>query len=170
MAAEQRGFFVAPVSKEDLIEIANLRVLLENYALEAAIQHGDVQWEGELVAAYHKLKLMENRMQSGDLSEKELWKRCDWNFHKALISACQSSNLLAIHRIVYDKYLRYQMLVLTFRGESASCEHKDMLDAALSRDSQRARAILEQHVNLGLEHAMAAFKQGGLNPASQAQT
>ena len=89
---------------------------------------------------------------------------------RPVCAPCNSHNLLSFHATLYDKYLRYQMLVLTFRGESASCEHKDMLDAALSRDSQRARAILEQHVNLGLEHAMAAFKQGGLNPASQAQT
>ena len=33
IAEEQRGFFVSPFSKEDLIEIANLRILLESYAL-----------------------------------------------------------------------------------------------------------------------------------------
>ena len=32
-AKDQRGFFVTPVSSEDLIEIANLRILLECHAL-----------------------------------------------------------------------------------------------------------------------------------------
>jgi DNA-binding GntR family transcriptional regulator len=34
VAAEQRGFFVKPVSKKDLTEIAYLRILLESSALE----------------------------------------------------------------------------------------------------------------------------------------
>ena len=70
-AAEQRGFFVAPVSKDDLKEIANLRILLENHALKASIENGDAEWEGNLVAAHHKLHLLEEKMQQGDVSEKE---------------------------------------------------------------------------------------------------
>ena len=50
-ALDQRGFFVTPVSREDLIEIANLRVLLECHALHLSIQNGDTDWEGNLVAA-----------------------------------------------------------------------------------------------------------------------
>ena len=44
-AAEQRGFFVRSVSKEDLTEIANLRILLECSALKTSIENGDADWE-----------------------------------------------------------------------------------------------------------------------------
>ena len=37
-AEEQRGFFVSSVSKDDLIEISQLRILLECSALEASIK------------------------------------------------------------------------------------------------------------------------------------
>jgi DNA-binding GntR family transcriptional regulator len=104
-AAEQRGFFVRAVSKEDLAEIANLRILLECSALKTSIENGDADWEGNLVAAHHKLRLMEDKMNSGDDSQKELWKRYDWEFHKALIEACNSQNLMSLHAIIYDKYL-----------------------------------------------------------------
>ena len=70
-AQDQRGFFVTDVSREDLIEIANLRVLLECHALRLSIANGDTDWEGNLVAAHHKLHLMEQRMQEGDESGKE---------------------------------------------------------------------------------------------------
>jgi len=113
VAAEQRGFFVKPVSKDDLIEIANLRVLLECSALETSIAAGDTEWEGNLVAAHHKLHSVEQKMLLGDQSQKELWKRYDWEFHQALISACNSQNLLTLHGTIFEKYLRYQMLVLT---------------------------------------------------------
>ncbi|MGI9490330.1 MAG: GntR family transcriptional regulator [Geminicoccaceae bacterium] len=156
-AEEQRGFFVTPVSKNDLVEIANLRVLLECHALKESIENGDTDWEGNLVAAHHKLHLMEQRMLSGDHSEKEAWKRYDREFHQAMIKACNSRNLLALHSILYDKYLRYQMLVLTYRGEEAVKEHKAMFEAALARDAIGAQKLLEDHIRRGLEHTLAAL-------------
>jgi DNA-binding GntR family transcriptional regulator len=153
-AEEQRGFYVTQVSSEDLIEIANLRILLECHALRASVENGDTDWEGNLVAAYHKLRLVEKRMQNGDETEKETWKRYDWEFHAALINACNSKNLMSLHSILYDKYLRYQMLVLTYRGEAAAAEHKAMFDAALARDADKAAKLLEEHVRHGLEHTL----------------
>jgi DNA-binding GntR family transcriptional regulator len=156
-AQDQRGFFVTPVSREDLIEIANLRVLLECHALRLSVEHGTTDWEGNLVAAHHKLHLMEQKMLAGDDSQKENWKRYDWEFHLALIEACGSRNLLALHSVLYDKYLRYQMLVLTYRGEAAVVEHRQMFDAALNRDVDRASQTLQHHIEEGLEHTLAAF-------------
>lgn len=156
-ALDQRGFFVASVSPEDLTEIANLRVLLECHAMDLSIRNGDTEWEGNLVAAHHKLHLMEQKMLAGDKSGIKDWKRYDWEFHKALISACHSANLLALHSVLFDKYLRYQMLMLTHRGEDAAQEHRDMLTAALDRDEARATEVLKRHINLGLEHTLMAF-------------
>lgn len=156
-APEQRGFFVRDVSAEDLTEIANLRVLLECHALELSVANGDTEWEGNLVAAHHKLHLMEKRLLSGDDTEKEAWKRYDWEFHQALISACASSNLLALHATLYDKYLRYQMLVLTYRGQEAVDEHQTMFEAALDRDAARASACLRTHILNGLDHTLLAM-------------
>jgi DNA-binding GntR family transcriptional regulator len=157
VAAEQRGFFVKPVSKGDLIEIANLRILLECSALETSIASGDADWEGNLVAAHHKLHLIEQKMLEGDQSQKELWKRYDWEFHQAMISACNSQNLLALHGTIFDKYLRYQMLVLTYRGAPAVKDHRQMLDAALARDVCSAVSVLERHIRKGLEHTLEAM-------------
>ena len=156
-ALDQRGFFVTPVSREDLIEIANLRVLLECHALRLSIQKGDTDWEGNLVAAHHKLHLMEQKLLGGDDSQKADWKRYDWEFHQALIQACGSRNLLTLHAVLYDKYLRYQMLVLTYRGAEAAAEHRDMFAAALRRDVDGAASVLQTHIERGLEHSLAAF-------------
>ena len=156
-APEQRGFYVTDVSAADLKEIAHLRVLLECDALRASIQNGDTEWEGNLVASHHKLHLMEKRLLDGDETQKELWKRHDWEFHLALIQACNSQNLLSLHATLYDKYLRYQMLVLTYRGEEAVEEHRLMFEAALARDGEAAAQHLERHVMRGLDHTLDAM-------------
>ena len=160
-ALDQRGFFVTPVSREDLVEIANLRVLLECHALRLSVANGDTDWEGNLVAAHHKLHLMEQKMLAGDESQKEDWKRYDWEFHLALIEACGSKNLLSLHSVLYDKYLRYQMLVLTYRGEEAVEEHRKVFEAALARDIDTAAETLKAHIDKGLEHTLAAFSRFG---------
>ena len=96
-------------------------------------------------------------MISGDESAKETWKRYDCEFHQALISACNSTNLLSLHAVLYDKYLRYQMSVLTHRGAEAVKEHKTMFDAALKRDASKAQEFLEKHIVRGLKHTLKAF-------------
>ncbi|MGO1117377.1 GntR family transcriptional regulator [Rhodovibrionaceae bacterium A322] len=156
-APEQRGFLVRPVSKEDLTEVANLRSLLECTALRTSIANGDADWEGNVVAAHHKLHMIEKKMLAGQDFELELWKRYDWEFHQALIQACNSQNLLSLHAVIYNKYLRYQMLVLTNRGKDAVDEHQEMFEAALARNPDRACGVLERHIRLGLEHTLAGM-------------
>lgn len=155
VAEGQKGFEVAPVSIANLREIAALRQLLECRALEQSFRTGDMEWEGRVVAAHHRLARMEERMAAGDRNHTEEWKRYDWQFHQALISACGSKMLIDNHAAVFDKYLRYQMIALSYRGEIAAAEHAELLECALKRDSARACEVLTRHVAGGVEHALA---------------
>jgi DNA-binding GntR family transcriptional regulator len=147
LAEGQRGFQVAPVSLADLREIADLRLLLECRAIEISFGAGDVEWEGAVVAAHHKLALLEKQMLAGGTTQAATWKRYDLEFHRALISACGSRAMLAIYGAIYDKYLRYLMVALVFRGEVAAREHEQLLDCALKRDAERAKRILVSHIS-----------------------
>src|SRR3954463_13876271 len=142
VAEGQRGFEVAPISAENLREIAALRLLLESHALKQSFRAGDMDWEGRIVSAYHKLSAIEKKLLAGERADAEIWKRYDWEFHHALISACGSNALLETHAPVYDKYLRYQMIAGIFRGEIAAHEHRKMMECALSRDAKTACEVL----------------------------
>jgi DNA-binding GntR family transcriptional regulator len=155
LAEGQKGFEVAPVSAANLREIAALRQMLEGHALEQSFRSGDMEWEARVVAAHHRLARMEERMAQGDRSCTEQWKQYDWQFHQALISACGSRMLVDTHAAVFDKYLRYQMIALSYRGDIAAREHALLLDCAMSRDAAKAREVLSNHVAGGVEHALA---------------
>jgi DNA-binding GntR family transcriptional regulator len=155
IAEGQRGFEVAPVSAVDFREVAAMRQLLECHALEQSFQRGDLDWEGRIVAAHHKLSVMEKRMIGGDRSAPEIWKQCDWQFHHALISACGSKVLLDTHAAIYDKYLRYQMVAVIFRGEIAADQHQKLLECALARDFATGQTVLVDHIQGCVEHALA---------------
>src|SRR4051812_28208237 len=154
VAEGQRGFEVSPVSAANLKEIAALRLLLEGYALEQSFVAGDMEWEGRVVAAHHKLARMESRLVKDQRDDTELWKQYDWEFHRALISACGSAALLDLHAPIYDKYLRYQMVVGIYRGDAAATEHHRLLSCALERDAGSARDILTTHINDCVEYTV----------------
>lgn len=155
VAEGQRGFEAPSVSARNLRELASLRLLLESHALEQSLQSGDVEWEGRVVAAHHKLSATERRLLSGE-RETELWKKYDCEFHQALISACASHELKAAHAGVFDKYVRYLMIAFGFRGDASVDEHLSLRDAALDRDHAAAARILSTHIEGCVDFTLAS--------------
>src|SRR5436190_1234081 len=154
LAEGRRGFEVAPVSVDNLKELAELRLLLESHAMRVSFANTDVEWEGRVVSAHHKLASTDRLLEKG-LGELEKWKRYDGEFHQALISNCGSRTLMETHALVFDKYFRYQMIAFSYRGSEPAAQHKTLLDAALKRDADAAVATLKVHVNNCVEHALA---------------
>ena len=155
VAEGARGFEVMPVSADNLRQVASMRQLLECHALKESFDAGDMEWEGRVVAAHHKLASIEKRMATGQRADAQTWKRYDWEFHHALISACGSRVLLDTHATIYDRYLRYQMIAAVYRGEAASSEHRTLLDCALKRDWRTAQRTLTTHVQDCVEQMLA---------------
>ncbi len=165
VAEGQKGFEVAPVSDADFQEVTALRLLLEAHAMEQSFAAGGLDWEGGVVAAHHKLAALERRLMAKEAVDVESWKRYDWEFHRALIAACGSRLLLQAHAAIYDRFLRYQMVAVVFRGEAAADEHRQLLDSALARDSAAARDALAGHLGNCVRHvvdtgALARFSPG----------
>lgn len=154
LAEGQRGFEVMPISVENLLDVAALRKFLETHALRQSFAQGNVDWEARVISAHHKLAQMEARMAEGDRTDTDLWKRYDWLFHQALVSACGSQVLMDAHATVFERYLRYQMIALSYRGAIASAEHLAMKEAALRRDADAACDLLARHIQGGVEHAL----------------
>ena len=152
VAEGQRGFEVAPVSIQNLRELAQLRILLEHHAMTESFRVGDMEWEGRVVSAHHKLAATERAiLTAGD--DPELRKRYDGEFHQALISSCGSRELMQTHSIVFDKYFRY---ALQYRGSATVAQHKALLDCALKRDAEGAKLILTDHINSCVAHALSS--------------
>ena len=143
VAEGRRGFEVAPVSADNLKELAELRLLLESHAMQVSFENADVEWEGRVVSAHHKLAATERLMESG-IGELEQWKRYDSEFHQALISNCGSRLLMETHALVFDKYFRYQMVAFTYRGAEPAQQHRALLEFALKRDDADGEGDLDR--------------------------
>jgi len=158
VAESQRGFEVAPVYEADLRDICELRLLLECHALRRSIELGSLDWEAHVVSAHHKLQSVEAKLMDGAPSSVEQWVQFDWDFHHATISACDMPALMTTHSNVFDRYLRYHLLALDFRGKPAADEHRRLRDLVIARDAEAAVTLLTSHVRAGMEHILATGK------------
>ena len=149
-ALSQRGFRVAPVSADDLLDITETRQSLEGTAIERAIERGDDAWEGDVLGAFHRLEKYLTRGQEINRANLTEWEEIHANFHHTLISACGSPRLIGFCHQLYNQGTRYRHLLQDYNCASRDlvAEHRDLVDAVLSRDAKRARAVLEQHIAL----------------------
>src|SRR5215510_5082967 len=61
----QKGFRVPPLSRAHLMDITRSRQLVEIEAVKLAIEHGDAVWEDEIVASFHLLERLFQRLREG---------------------------------------------------------------------------------------------------------
>lgn len=159
-AEGQRGFRVAGTSETELHELADLRILLEAHALRQSIAMGDLDWEAGVVAAHYKLAALEKILMTDRETAVAQWVASDWGFHHAMISACRQSVLTRTHASVFDRFARYHMLALDFRGRPAAEEHERLRDLVIAREADAAIELLSNHIRRGVDHILAAGRTG----------
>ena len=82
----QRGFRVADVSREDLLDITTMRTAVEVEAIRLAIVHGDDAWEAGIVSALHQMRRHIERTGDEFREGAEDFDRLHKGFHTALLA------------------------------------------------------------------------------------
>ena len=153
----QRGFAVAPVSHDDLIELCDLRTDLTTKALRRSVERGGVDWESDVLASLHGLERSARPSGGDNAPSLDEWETRHDKFHKSLIIACGSQWLLRFCAELSDQFLRYRCLNFATISESEQLweeirsQHRKIADAAIARDSDRAVALLTQHFEQSLD-------------------
>ena len=138
---DQRGFRVAATSRAQFQEILNLRCNLEELALRDSLANTDTVWEDALVLAHHHM----NKADRNDVDAYEVHHK---RFHMALLAACGSPILLRFCSQLYDLNVRYRYLAgraKSYSRRNVEAEHRAILDAAVSRDTDMACTSLMDH-------------------------
>ncbi|MGP6089257.1 GntR family transcriptional regulator [Antarctobacter jejuensis] len=149
-----RGFYVRDVSAEDVEDLGRVRILLESEALRDSLSRGGDDWEAHVVAAYHSLKLAEDR----GTGPQEIEER-NRLFHDALVSATPSHWLLDLRGQIYAHHERYRHLSrsLGASGRDTPAEHAAIYKAAIARDIDTTCALTARHIELTTEFALKAM-------------
>ena len=148
----QRGFAVAPVSVAELRDLTVARTALESTMLPMAMQLGSADWEGDIVAAFHRLSRTPLPNDPAALVDASLWELRHRSFHHALVAGCGSPWLLRLHGQLVDQSERYRKIRILHHLESqaqvrdVNAEHQAVMDAVLRRDAAQAVALMTQHL------------------------
>ncbi|WP_428239989.1 GntR family transcriptional regulator [Gynuella sp.] len=157
IAEDQKGFRIPPGDMDELQDLSRIRALLENEGVGHSIDHGDLEWEGKVAAATHKLNQIEQLMLNDQTMVKQ-WTRYDQEFHLALMSACGSRLLLKMYADLFTRYRQYvfrELKTYGFRGQQIIDEHSAISQAALARDKARCLDLLLQHNHAYLSRSQA---------------
>ena len=149
----QRGFRVADVSREDLLDITQMRTVVEIEALRLAIANGDDAWEAGIVSTLHQMRRHIERTGNDFREGAPDFDRLHKAFHTALLAACGSKRLLTAHSDLYDQAYRYRRVMMRSfdSGKKFVAAHQSLADRVLARDVPGAQAMLEAHLHSTLD-------------------
>jgi GntR family carbon starvation induced transcriptional regulator len=161
IADDHRGFRAAPMSPTDLHDITNYRLVIEPAALAQSIAKGDDVWEGNVVAAFHRLERIEERIAQEHSPLNQEWTDRHKDFHMSLVSAAPSSRLLAACSSLFDQAERYRRFSAMHRSRprDTTGEHRRLMKTAIARQTEEATALLRDHVTRTAENVLAVQQQ-----------
>jgi len=145
---ENRGFRVANLSAEDLLDIISARQLIEVAALRRSMRHGDAEWEAGIAGTLRKIEHFAKSLTTAAQGWGDELDIVHKQFHTALLAGAGSPRLINMHQIFYDQTFRYRQTMFTRMPslEEFVQEHRDLARLTLERNIAAACARLAAHL------------------------
>lgn len=142
----QKGFRVAPATREDFEDLIETRVRLEMLLIPEAIAGGDDHWEASVLATFHLL----SRRPAVDAETGHLtagWASAHEQFHRTLVEASPSVRMKWFWLWLFHHSERYKALLARAGGVPGDdrAAHERLLHAALARDPATAVEACRDH-------------------------
>lgn len=167
-AISNRGFAVAPVSREALEDLTRARLVVEIPLLLESIENGGSDWESAVVTAHYRLSRCKIAVENASESEIDEWDEKHTAFHAALISAARSTWLSRFQATISDQLRRhhrflglaptlraaegmsegYQEAVAALHDAMSIAHHTELMEAALDRNVERAKTLMADHIGI----------------------
>jgi len=143
-----RGTFVSDINLTDLHRLTEVRTEMEGYAARLAADRATTSDRGQMQALMAELDTI-------DGADVHTLMRLDQRIHRLVYVTTRNQFLQAMLEEIFNLSLRIWFLGLDrgVRIKQAVEEHRQLLDAIVSRDAQRAESVMRQHV-MGFEHAI----------------
>lgn len=149
------GMVVAQLTREDIIELYEMREALEVYAAgkiaRIALRPADRDRLQNLVDEVSKLEkeLAKSRKPTLDEAQMERFINCDLGFHALLMSITRNSRL---QKIINDTRLLISIFAIHRGGHDTATlksireHHQQILDAVANQDISAAMHLLSEHI------------------------
>lgn len=133
-----RGFRVAPVSPSGFRELIEACLTVEIPCIRSSIANGDLEWERQLTAAYHRAAQTLQQVAAGDAGV-DAYSNERKAFYDVLLSPCRNKWLLWSWNLLHVQNMRYRHMYLSLARWDLEhlAVHREILDAVLKRDTAK---------------------------------
>lgn len=162
------GMTVAQLTRDDIIELYDLREALEVHAVgrisRTTMLHADRDRLQHLVDTISELRreLLESERDTLDERQMERFIHADFNFHALLINMARNSRL---QKILSDTRLLISIFAIHRKGHNPEAlegihrYHQRILDSVASQDSPAAVAAIAEHIQASQRERLNEFDQ-----------
>ncbi|MGR4897346.1 GntR family transcriptional regulator [Stenotrophomonas sp. LARHCG68] len=161
-AEGQRGFRVAPIAIDDLVDLTRLRVHIETHALRESIRHGDEAWRTQLRASYEALSSFEQPLSC---NQRRSWEVLNLRFHETLLAGQPSPWTQKVLRLLARHGERYRRYAMELPGmtRDVHAEHTEIFELAMDGQEARAALALEAHIWATPLQLLKAMRDGRMH-------
>jgi len=147
----RRGAVVRSLSKEEFLELYQVREALERMAVQLAVPRLTAEHFEELASLNEEMEAHAAR------NKVELFFEANLAFHARLLEASGNRKLQELYRQLLDQLGRYRLRSLTLRGnlKRSVSEHKAILRAAKRGDAERTAQLMAEHIRVPQRRAIA---------------
>lgn len=148
---EGRGWIVAPIDLREIQALSELRVALESAAVRLAVERASLD---DIAAVSELLRT------APPVTDEEQGIRAGADFHTELVQLSGNALMVESVRGAMTRLARTRWLeVRTPQArDKARQEHRDVLDAILSRDADAAVELITAHITGTNERLLAALR------------
>jgi DNA-binding GntR family transcriptional regulator len=159
-SARNRGAFVRTLTRQDILDVYDLRASLEGLAAERAAERATPEGLHELVEANDAFRDAIPHVRPDDLAALRALHRANDRFHAGVVALAGNRRLEQMLArtvsapLVFTSFRRYGRDEL----QRSSMFHELVLQAVASRDGRRAAAMMAEHVYLGRDSLLANLR------------
>lgn len=146
----RRGYFVIKLNKKDLEEIYDLRILLESYAIDTAVENIDPVKLKKIYEDFAKLREIDDPGKK----RKKSFKIDQW-LHLEIVRNCDNKRAQELFSQIYD-FARISQKMYKRVGQDID-EHAAVIKALLDKKKGEAKRLLVQHLENAREAALEAL-------------
>lgn len=158
-SSDHRGYWVSPISVDEIRDLTRVRLLLEVDALRESIAHGDDAWEARVVATYHQLARITERGAHLSAKTQPEWEVVHDDFHRAIIGAGSSKLVLRLRATLTQMVRRYRRFALAGQvSRDHLAEHRAIRNAVVARDADLAVKLLAKHYDKTTSFIVSNFE------------
>ena len=152
-AESNLGFSVMSLSEGDLLGLTAVRARVEPEFVKAAVEVGSMHWEGEVLAAHHRMERTPMRV---DHALNDEWVTAHAEFHSMLVSGAGNRRMIEMTRRLREEADLYRRWYLgepeiERHEDRIADEHRELLDATLARDAALAETALREQIERATE-------------------